>query len=55
MKIQGWKTLFCKPRPTRIDPTAYKYPHLLSGLAIERTNQVREIDIAYLPMKNGFM
>ena len=55
MKIQGWKTLYCKPRTTRIDPTAYKYPYLLRGLAIERSNQVWEIDITYLPMKNGFM
>ena len=55
MKIQGWKTLYCKPRTTRIDSTAYKYPYLLRGLAIERSNQVWEIDITYLPMKNGFM
>ena len=55
MKIQGWKTLYCKPRNTRIDSTAYEYPYLLRGLAIEITNQVWEIDITYLAMKNGFM
>lgn len=55
MKIQGWKTLYCAPRTTKSDPTAYKYPYLLRGLSIERKNQVWEIDITYLPMKNGFM
>ena len=55
MKIQGWETLYCAPRTTKIDPTAYKYPYLLRDLSIERKNQVWEIDITFLPMKNGFM
>lgn len=55
MKLQGWQTLYCMPRTTRIDPAAYKYPYLLKGLSIERKNQVWAIDITYLPMKNGFM
>lgn len=55
MKVQGWQTLYCSPRTTRIDPAAYKYPYLLRGLSIERKNQVWAIDITYLPMKNGFM
>lgn len=55
MKVQGWRTLYCAPRTTRTDPAAYKYPYLLKGMAIERKNQAWEIDITYLPMKNGFM
>jgi putative transposase len=55
MKVQGWRTLYCTPRTTRIDPAAYKYPYLLKGISIERKNQAWEIDITYLPMKNGFM
>lgn len=55
MKLMGWQTLYCTPRTTRIDPTAYKYPYLLRGLSVERKNQVWAIDITYLPMKNGFM
>jgi putative transposase len=55
MKIQGWETLYCTPRTTRIDPVAHKYPYLLKGLSIERKNQVWEIDITYVPMKTGFM
>ena len=55
MKLMGWQTLYPKPRTTRIDPAAYKYPYLLKGLKIERKNQVWAIDITYLPMKRGFM
>jgi putative transposase len=55
MKVQGWQTIYQPPRTTRADPSAYKYPYLLKGLAVERKNQVWAIDITYLPMKNGFM
>lgn len=33
----------------------YIYPYLLRSLEIEKANQVWEIDITYIPMKNGFM
>ena len=33
----------------------YVYPYLLRDLAIERPNQVWEVDITYVPMKSGFM
>lgn len=33
----------------------YVYPYLLRDLAIERPNQVWEVDITYVPMKAGFM
>lgn len=55
MKLMGWRTLYCAPRTTKADPTAYKYPYLLRGLTIERRNQVWAIDITYVPMKAGFM
>ena len=55
MKLCGWQTLYPTRSTTRVDIAAYKYPYLLKGLAIERKNQVWEIDITYLPMKNGFM
>jgi len=55
MRLQGWQTLYPKPRTTRIDPAAYKYPYLLKNVLIERKNQVWAIDITYVPMKNGFM
>lgn len=55
MKLVGWRTLYCAPRTTNVDPTAYKYPYLLRGLKTERSNQVWAIDITYVPMKAGFM
>lgn len=55
MRLCGWQTLYPTRRTTRVDLAAYKYPYLLKGLAIERKNQVWEIDITYVPMKQGFM
>jgi putative transposase len=55
MKIQGWQTIYCTPRTTRVDPAAYKYPYLLKGLSIKHKNQVWAIDITYIPMQKGFM
>lgn len=54
-KLMGLRTLYCEPKTTKIDKAAYKYPYLLRGLAIERSNQVWEIDITYLPMQRGFL
>jgi putative transposase len=31
------------------------YPYLLPGLAVERPNQVRAMDISYIPMARGFV
>ena len=33
----------------------YVHPYLLRNLEINRTNQVWEIDITYIPMQHGFM
>lgn len=33
----------------------YIYPYLLRNLEIDKPNQVWQIDITYIPMKNGFM
>lgn len=55
MQIMGIYALYPKPRTTVIDPTKYKYPYLLRGLKIKRSNQVWGIDISYIPMKKGFM
>lgn len=55
MKVQGWQTLYCRPRTTRIDPAAYKYPYLLRGLTVNGKNHVWAIDITYVPMQKGFM
>jgi putative transposase len=55
MKLQGWQTIYCTPKTTRVDPAAYKYPYLLRELNIKHKNQVWAIDITYIPMQKGFM
>lgn len=55
MILMGISAIYPKPRTTVIDKTKYKYPYLLRNLAINRSNQVWEIDISYIPMRYGFM
>lgn len=55
MRLQGWQTLYPRPRTTKVDPAAYKYPYLLKDLQVTRSNQVWAIDITYVPMKRGFL
>src|SRR5690625_21084 len=55
MGIMCLKTIYPRPRTTISDPEAYKYPYLLRGLNVIRTNQVWQIDISYIPMAGGFM
>lgn len=55
MKLVGWRTLYPTRRTTIINPAEYKYPYLLKDIEITKKNQVWEIDITYIPMKNGFM
>jgi putative transposase len=55
MRLQGWQTLYPRPRTTKSDPAAYKYPYLLKDLEVKRNNQVWAIDITYVPMKRGFL
>lgn len=54
-KKMAIETLYPKPKLSKADRTAYKYPYLLKGLEIIRPNQVWEEDITYIPMANGFM
>lgn len=37
------------------DKSKYKYPYLLRGLDIKRSNQVWAIDITYIQMRRGYM
>ena len=55
MELVCWRTLYPTRRTTRIDTDRYKYPYLLKGLEIERSNQVWKLDIAYIAMQEGFM
>jgi putative transposase len=51
----GIEALYRRPRTSIPARQAAIYPYLLSGVAIERPNQVWTSDITYLPMAHGFM
>lgn len=55
MQKMGLEAIYPKPKTTRSDREHKKYPYLLRGLSISRTNQVWSADITYLPMPRGFM
>jgi putative transposase len=55
MRRMGIEALYRRPRTSIPAREATIYPYLLSGLAIERPNQVWASDITYLPMAHGFM
>jgi len=55
MRRMGIEALYRRPRTSIPARGAAIYPYLLSGLAIERPNQVWSSDITYLPMAHGFM
>jgi len=55
MRRMGIEAQYRRPRTSIPARGAAIYPYLLSGLAIERPNQVWASDITYLPMAHGFM
>jgi len=55
MRRMGIEALYRRPRTSLPARGAAIYPYLLSGLAIERPNQVWASDITYLPMAHGFL
>jgi putative transposase len=55
MRRMGIEALYRKPRTSIPALGAAIYPYLLSGVSVERPNQVWASDITYLPMAHGFM
>ena len=55
MRRMGIEALYRRPRTSIPARGAAIYPYLLSGVAIERPNQVWASDITYLPMAHGFL
>lgn len=55
MRRMGIVAIYPKPNLSQAHPGHQKYPYLLRGIEIKRTNQVWSTDITYLPMKNGFL
>ena len=47
--------LYRKPNPSQANQAQRKYPYLLKGLSIQRSNQVWSTDITYIPMAKGFV
>ena len=55
MRRMGIEALYRRARTSIPARGAAIYPYLLSGVAIERPNQVWASDITYLPMAHGFL
>jgi putative transposase len=55
MRLMGLTAIYSKRFLSDPDKNHRKYPYLLKGLKIEKTNQVWSADITYIPMKRGFL
>ncbi len=55
MYLMGIITQYPKRNLSKMAPGHKKYPYLLRGLPITKSNQVWSTDITYIPMENGFM
>lgn len=54
-KLMNLKTIYPRPKTTIRSKGVYKHPYLLRNLKVERSNQVWQTDITFIPMKQGFM
>ena len=55
MRLMGLQAIYQAPRTSRPHPEHRVYPYLLTGMAIERANQVWCADITYIPVRRGFL
>ncbi len=55
MRIMGLEAIYPKPRLSKACKEDKKYPYLLRGLSIVRTNQVWSTDITYIRLIHGFV
>ena len=55
MKKMGIEALYRKPNSSQKHPGHKIHPYLLTGLEINRPNQVWAMDITYIPMARGFV
>lgn len=55
MRLMGLEGLAPKPNTSKPRKEHKKYPYLLKGLKIDRSNQVWSTDITYIPMERGFV
>jgi len=55
MRLMGLEAIYPKPRLSQGGPGHKIYPYLLSGVPIERSNQVWSTDITYIRLRHGFV
>jgi putative transposase len=55
MRLMGLEGIAPKPNTSKPRKEHKKYPYLLKGLKIDRSNQVWATDITYVPMRRGFI
>jgi len=55
MRTMGLQAIYPKPKMSRKGDAVIKYPYLLSGVKIERPNQVWSTDITYIRLSNGYV
>ena len=55
LRLMGLMAIYPKKNLSKLGLKKYIHPYLLKGLDINRPNQVWQIDITYIPMKNGFL
>ena len=55
LRKMGIMAIYPKRNLSKLGYAKYIRPYLIRGLKIERSNQLWEIDITYIPMAKGFM
>jgi putative transposase len=55
MRLTGLAAIYQRPNTSKPAVAHKIYPYLLSGISIERVNQVWCADVTYIPMAKGFL
>lgn len=55
LRQMGLMAVYPKPRLSQPGEQIVRYPYLLRGLTIDRTNQVWSTDITYIRLRGGFL
>src|SRR6202049_1384349 len=55
MRVMGLVAIYQRPNTSKAAAAHKIYPYLLSGIAIERVNQVWCPEVTYIPMAKGFL